>query len=143
MGEKDVLEFPLEKLEIPLAIILMMQAAYRTGYEGERVTTHEERVQLLSEKLEARVEDSINAAKAVREEPAEEDEPNRFEPVDGRHIHLVIEDEVIKQVVVDGVLFNLTCNQRVKSGGIQEATYCMKQWGHKAPEHEDMEGNYR
>lgn len=142
--KKDVLEFPLEELEVPQAIVLMMQAATQCVDvdHSDSPSTDLDRLQLLAEKLEARVEDAIEDAKAVRDIPVEEDEPNRFEPVDGHEMHLVMADGMVRQVVVDGVLFVLTCNEHVTVGESGRMTSCIKQWGHLA-EHTDMEGNYR
>lgn len=143
MTGKDILEFPLEELGVPQSIVLMMQAASRCfELEDEAVSINNDRLQLLAEKLEGRVEDAIEDAKAVRTEPAEEDEPNRFEPIGEHMMHLVIEDDVIKQVVVDGAIFVLACNERVTTSHERPPTFCIKQWGHQA-EHSDMEGEFR
>lgn len=139
-GKKDVLEFPLEELEVPAAIKLMMQAAYKTGYLGEVAMTHDERILQLSEKLEARVEDAIDAAKAVREEPVSEDAPNEVAIVE-TDIFLMNDDLTINY---KGILFHRTCNQPVvpETEGTFP-TYCIKVANHQHPEHEDIEGNRR
>lgn len=145
MGNRDILEFPLEEVEVPQAIVLMMQAATKCT-EPPAQGVDLERLQLLAEKLEARVEDAItdavDEAKAVRDIPVEEDEPNRFEPVDGHEMHLVMADDMIRQVVVDGILFVLACNERVVTDENGITSTCIKQWGHFL-EHCDMEGNTR
>lgn len=141
MTGKDILEFPLEELGVPQAIVLMMQAASRC-VEPPAQDVNNERLQLLAEKLEARVEEAIEDAKGGPDAPPLEDEPNPFEPVDGHQMHLVKENDVIKQVVVDGVLYVLACNVRVTSSDERPPTFCIKQWNHQA-EHTDMEGNFR
>lgn len=142
MTGKDILEFPLEELGVPQAIVLMMQAASRC-VEPPAQDVNNERLQLLAEKLESRVEDAIEAAKGGPDAPpVEEDEPNPFESVDGHQMHLVKENDVIKQVVVDGVLYILACNEAVTTSFDHPPTFCIKQWGHRA-EHQDMEGDFR
>jgi hypothetical protein len=141
--KKDVLEYPLEELEVPAAIKLMMQAAYKTGVDlgvVEEVDT-EERLLELSEKLEARVEDAIENAAAVRTEAVPEDAPNEIE-VDPADIFIMNDGDILNY---KGVVYQKACNELVSSGdeSVLASTYCMKRWGHNHPEHEDMEGNRR
>jgi hypothetical protein len=146
--KKDVLEFPLEELEVPQAIVLMMQAASRTGFAQSDATSEtdliecDKRLQLLCEKLEARVEDAIEEAKAVRIEPTEEDDPNRFEDVDSSDVFLVYADDLIYQIVHKGVVFGRLCNTRVYTDDSNDIrTNCIKEFGHENPRHEDQFGN--
>jgi len=149
--KKDVLEFPLEELEVPEAIKLMMQAATQCYFSvgqinGEGVVAEEkyvnnERLLLLSEKLEARVEDAIEDAAAVRTEAVPEDAPNEIE-VDPADIFVMNDGDILNY---KGVVYQKACNELVSSGdeSVLASTYCMKRWGHNHPEHEDMEGNRR
>jgi len=144
--KKDVLDFPLEELEVPAAIKLMMGAATKcvTAVGGGQYTpillTDDERLLQLSEKLEARVEDALDAAKAVREEPVSEDAPNEV-AIDESDIYLMNDDLTINY---KGLLFHRTCNQPVapETEGTFP-TYCIKVANHQHPEHEDIEGNRR
>lgn len=152
-GKKDVLEFPLEELEVPQAIVLMMQAAttcvsFSTNDAGPETETDNDRLQLLAEKLEARVEDAIDAAKAVREDATSEDAPNEplYSDVEGHTVTLVEEYidhagvNVITKVVVDRSVYGLLCNRGVfDNGGIQ--TTCIKRFDHQSLIHEDEFGN--
>lgn len=155
-GKKDVLEFPLEELEVPQAIVIMMQAAASRptvdAYVDESDSPHldidNDRLQLLAEKLEARVEDAIDAAKAVREDATAEDAPNEplYSDVEGHTVTLVEEYidhagvNVITKVVVDRSVYGLLCNRGVfDNGGIQ--TTCIKRFDHQSLVHEDEFGN--
>lgn len=159
--KKDILEFPLEEVSIPQAIVLMMQAAMQCVSFNEHDDSLPEtevdldRLQLLAEKLEARVEDELDSAKAVRDEPTPEDAPNEgpYTDIEGHHVTLVHEyvefaqDNIITKVVVDNVIFGLLCNERVgtytqEGTDNQVTTSCIKEFGH-AHEHCDMEGNIR
>ena len=146
--KKDVLDFPLEELEVPAAIKLMMGAATKCvtavggGHYTPTLLTDDERLLQLSEKLEARVEDALDAAKAVREEPVSEDAPNEV-AVEESDIFLMEDGEVLNY---KGVLFQKACNERVySSDGPDEQynSYCVKRWGHVGYQHEDMEGRTR
>lgn len=157
--KKDVLEFPLEKLEVPAAIIIMMQAAAKVGAQLEETTPEEEdglmeRLQQLCEKLEARVEDAIEAAKAPVEMP--DDEDDTFTNLEGHEVSLRHErvpdmssaDEtamldIVSQVVVDRAVYGLLCNERVTTTDEGASTACMKSFGHGSLEHEDKYGNLR
>lgn len=149
-GKKDVLEFPLEELEVPHAITIMMQAATQCVEAQTRIVdgapygytleTDLDRLQLLCEKLDARIDDELDKARAVRDIPAEEDEPNKFVDADPSDTILVYEDDMVHQVVHDGVIFQKACNHLVYSAEGIETTYCIKQWDH-ANMHEDMFGN--
>lgn len=149
--KKDVLDFPLEEVEVPQAIALMMQAAAKCGAiieEGDAEDEEKalERLQLLCEKLEARIQDEIDSLTAVRTEPTPEDAPN--DP---------LEVDVASQIFASGTdadsseflnwegrLFKKMCNERVHTDPDSgESTYCIKQWAHQGIEHEDMEGNIR
>lgn len=148
--KKDMLEFPLETVEVPQAIVLMMQAATKCvcgQADGVRadLEVDNDRLQELCEKLEARVEDAIEAASAVRTEPVEEDEPVRYEDsTDEDVITKVFRDNELHQVVVDGVVFMKACNERVENDlATSIRTFCIKQWGHINPDHEDEFGNVR
>ena len=155
-GKKDVLEFPLEELEVPQAIVLMMQAAaarptistWCDEQENSGFEVDNERLQQLAEKLEARVEDAIDAAKAVREDATAEDAPNEplYSDVEGHTVTLVEEYidhagvNVITKVVVDRTVYGLLCNRGVfDNGGIQ--TTCIKRFDHQSLIHEDEFGN--
>lgn len=140
--KKDILEFPLEELEIPPAIKLMMQAALATGIEMEKGAEQTERLLQLSEKLEVRVEDAIDAAKSVRDEPVEEDEPNKFEDAEPSDTQLVIENGEVYRVVHKGVIFAKLCNVRVSVFDDYQTT-CIKEWGHEGYSHEDRFGGVR
>jgi hypothetical protein len=147
--KKDVLDFPLEEVEVPQAIALMMQAAtkchFPVGTQGPDGTivaeahVDMERLQLLCEKLEARVEDALDEAKAIRTEPAVEDAPNDV-PLVETDIFLMEDGEVLNY---KGILYKKSCNRSVvrASDGAVEDTYCIKQWGHQNPIHEDEFGN--
>lgn len=149
--KKDVLEFPLEELEVPQAIVLMMQAAYNINPDSNDEDQEKfcmDRLQMLSEKLEARVEDSIEAAKAPVEMP--DDTDDTFSNVDGHNVTLQHEyvefaqDNIITKVVVDNVVFVLMCNERVYTDpDTGETSVCIKRFGHKGIDHEDEEGNMR
>lgn len=158
--KKDVLEFPLEKVTVPAAIKLMMQAATKcvgfnheitvADFEAGKVTipVDNDRLQELADKLEARVQDEIDSAMAVRTEPAPEDDPNgpSYVPVDeDDEVTKVMFEGEVEFVVINGIVFKKMCNEPVAEvldadGG---RTYCIKQWGHKSPDHEDQEGNVR
>lgn len=154
-GKKDVLEFPLEELEVPQAIALMMQAATKCVHHGmahaDPLLTDDVRLQELAEKLEARVEDAIDAAKAVRDESVPEDAPNEpiYTNLDGHKVSLVEEyvdeamDSIITKVIVDNLIYVLICNENVALDDEENMSRCIKAWGHSYPSHEDMEGNFR
>lgn len=155
--KKDILEFPLEDVSVPQAIVLMMQAATTTVTFNEsddslpEKETDLDRLQLLAEKLEARVEDALEEAKAVRTEATAEDDPNdaQYSDVEGHKVTLVHEyvefahDNVITKVLVDNVVFVLACNERVFTDVEGTTSTCIKRFGHKSLEHEDEEGNIR
>jgi hypothetical protein len=155
--KKDVLEFPLEQVSIPQAVALMMQAATQCVKveENGRHDTDMDRLQLLCEKLEARFQDDLDAANAVRDVPTEEDAPNEapYTDIDGHEVTLVHEfiqlagEDMITKVVVDNTVFALLCNERVgtftqRGTDFTKVTTCIKQFGHDV-EHVDMDGNYR
>lgn len=151
-GKKDVLDFPLEEVEVPPAIVLMMQAATKCvsieeneAWRDEfKLITDNERLQLLAEKLEARVEDAIEKASKVREDATDEDEPNRYENAEESETTLVYYENEVHQIVHGGVVFGKFCNEPVATDQTSGArTSCIKQWAHKNPEHEDAEGNIR
>ncbi len=150
--KKDILEFPLEDVEVPQAIALMMQAATKSyiseGLEG--VLVDDDRLQLLCEKLEARVEDAIESASSVRSEAHDEDAPNEYPEADPGDTFLAMDGTGdVYQVVHNGILFGKFCNAPVSPSAPEldkPGTYCIKQWGHDVNgliEHEDMEGNRR
>lgn len=156
-GKKDILEFPLEDLSIPQAIVLMMQAATLCVSFNEHddslpeTSTDLDRLQLLAEKLEARIQDDLDAANAVRLEAVEEDAPNEgpYSDVEGHKVTLFSEfveeaqEVCITRVMVDNLVFGLLCNERVRTDpDTMEVTTCIKRWGHQH-EHTDMEGNIR
>jgi hypothetical protein len=144
--KKDVLEFPLEELEVPQAIVLMMQAAAKcvsaqvsqNGYEAH-TDVDLERLQQLCEKLEAYADDKIEAGAAIRTEPVVEDAPNE-EAVDESEIFLQNDGDTLN---VRGVLYQKACNTKVYDDGVSEVTYCIKQFGHNGQLHEDRFGNER
>jgi hypothetical protein len=151
--KKDVLEFPLEELEVPQAIVLMMQAAVKCAGYGHEITIEDfnagngnlevpidlERLQQLCEKLEAYVDDKIEAGAAIRTEPVVEDAPNE-EAVDESEIFLQNDGDTLN---VRGVLYQKACNTKVYDDGVSEVTYCIKQFGHNGLIHEDRFGNER
>lgn len=155
--KKDFLEFPLEDVSVPQAIALSMQAATTTVTFNEDDDTKPEketdmdRLQLLCEKLEARVEDEITAAKGPVEIPEDKEDEETFSNIDGHQVTLVHEfvefanDNLITKVAVDNVVFVLMCNERVFTDptGVEPTTTCIKRFGHYSPEHEDAEGNLR
>ena len=158
--KKDILEFPLKDLSIPQAIGLMMQAATARPtidavcdeQESTYIMVDNERLAELCEKLEARVEDELDASKGVRDVPTEEDNPNEpvFSDIEGHKVSLEHEfvefaqENLITKVLVDNVVFVLTCNERVFTDvDLGTTSTCMKRFGHFSPEHEDMEGNVR
>lgn len=157
--KKDFLEFPLEEVSIPQAVALSMLAATKTVTvkDSEDISeefdyeTDNDRLQLLCEKLEARVEDALEEAKAVRTETTAEDDPNdaQYSDVEGHKVTLVHEyvefahDNVITKVLVDNVVFVLACNERVFTDTEGITSTCIKRFGHKSLEHEDEEGNIR
>lgn len=148
--KKDMLEFPLESVNIPQAVALMMQAAVNScmeyDHEGSPAGVNMERLQLLCEKLEGRVQDDLDALSSERTILSSEDAPP--EP---------LEVDVAAQIFASGTdadaseflnwqgrLFKKMCNERVYTDpDTGEATSCMKQWDHQSLQHEDWEGNVR
>jgi hypothetical protein len=155
--KKDILEFPLEDVSIPQAIGLMMQAATTTVSFNEHDDslperdTDMDRLTLLCEKLENRVEDELT--KGARTEPVPEDNPNEpiFSDIEGHKVSLEeevvegVEGRVITKVLVDNMVYVLMCNERVFTDPtlVEPTTTCIKRFGHYSPEHEDQEGNVR
>jgi hypothetical protein len=146
MGSRDIMEFPLENVEIPAAIKLMMQAATKcvelVGHQD--LTVDDERLLALSEKLEARVEDEVEKASAIRDEPAEEDgnAPDEVAVEEG-DIFVMHGGETLNY---KGVVYQKACNSRVLAAGSHgdtPDTWCIKRWYHRGLDHEDMEGNVR
>lgn len=145
--KKDVLDFPLEEVEVPQAIVLMMQAATQcVGYieDGQNaypvhLVTADDRLQQLCEKLEARVEDAIEAAVDPPSLP-DDDEPEKFLDADRDSITEVWADDDVFQIVRNGVIFGKFCNTQVYDDGVNR-TACIKQWGHNNHIHEDQYGN--
>lgn len=146
MGDdkKDILEFPLETIEVPQAIALMMQAASATREAimvvDNEVTlrTDDDRLQLLCEKLEARIEDAIDEGKSVMLEENVVDAPDE-EPVVDTDIFVMEDGDILNY---RGVLYMKMCNMVVLREEDRN-TFCCKQWEHESPEHEDKEGNVR
>lgn len=154
--KKDILEFPLEDVSIPQAIGLMMQAATKTVVAeavGNDLVSYDvdmERLTLLCEKLEARVEDELT--KGARSEAVPEDNPNEplFSDIEGHTVSLKHEfnenanGDVVTQVVVDNMVYVLTCNKRVYTNPeTGETTTCIKKWEHESLICEDAWGNER
>lgn len=149
--KKDVLEFPLEELEVPQAIVLMMQAAaarptistWCDEQENSGFEVDNERLFALCEKLEAYIEDKLEAAGAIRNEPAAEDAPNEFEPAEESDTHLQRDEEGnVRRVIHNGSVFILACNERVYYDSVDGvSTTCIKEFGHKSLIHEDEFGN--
>jgi hypothetical protein len=127
----------------------MMQAATRCaelvrGMQGDEIIDAHidvdlERLQKLCEKLEAYVDDKLEAGAAVRTEPVVEDAPNE-EAVDEGEIFLQNDGETLN---VRGILWQKACNHEVYNDGVSEVTFCIKQFGHDNPIHEDRFGNER
>jgi hypothetical protein len=151
--KKDMLEFPLESVNLPQAIVLMMQAAAKTRdvnrvdiVSNTDATVHlkvdNERLALLAEKLEARIEDELEKVKVPQPEP--EPEPDEFQDAIAEDIHLVLTDDHldVHQVIHKGVVFGKLCNETVKNSEEGDRTTCIKQFGHET-EHEDEWGNIR
>lgn len=151
-GKKDVLEFPLEELEVPQAIAMMMLSATKcVGFNHEvtiadfeggnfKMPVDNDRLQLLCEKLDARIDDELDKVRAIRDIPAEEDAPNEVE-IEPGEIFLMNDDLIINY---KGLLYHRSCNQPVApetEGSFP--TYCMKVADHRHPDHEDIEGNIR
>lgn len=147
--KKDILEFPLEELEVPQAIALMMQAGTTCVHHGMRhedpLLTDDHRLIQLCEKLEARIEDAIENAR-FEKKITDVEEEEIYRDAEPSETHLVLADGDVYQVVHKGVVFGKLCNEIVNSevlGETEETTRCIKQWGHKMPEHEDMDGRFR
>lgn len=142
MAGKDVLEFPLEDLEVPQAIRLMMSSATKcvTGTSAPQANvyleTDDERLADLCEKLEVRIEDAIDAGKTPEVMPDFEDE---LIPINESDIWVTPDDSLL---TTKGVVFIRACNAVVINGGV-ELTYCIKKYDHRDPQHEDMEGNVK
>jgi hypothetical protein len=110
-----------------------------------------DRLTLLCEKLENRVEDELT--KGARTEPVPEDNPNEpiFSDIEGHKVSLEeevvegVEGRVITKVLVDNMVYVLMCNERVFTDPtlVEPTTTCIKRFGHYSPEHEDQEGNVR
>lgn len=141
-AKKDILDFPLEEVEVPHAIGVIMQAASKCGssISGD---VDWQRLGQLTEKLEEYVQDKIEAAMAVRMEPSVEDDPNRFEDALAEDVHVVFRDGEPYQVVYKGLIYGKLCNTTVvPADNDSDGTYCIKQWNHQV-EHQDMEGVFR
>lgn len=155
--KKDVLEFPLEELSIPQAVALMMQAATQCrtvtqvnvdadGVAHPVIRTDDDRLQLLCEKLEGRIQDDLDALSSER--TVFSSELVSQDP---------IEVDISAQIFADGTdadgskflnwqgrLFKKMCNERVYTDPDSgEGTFCIKQWDHQSLQHEDWEGNVR
>lgn len=157
-NKKDFLEFPLEEVSVPQSIALSMLAATKTVSFNEHddslpeIVTDNDRLQLLCEKLEARVEDELDSVKEPQAVPTEEDATDEatFTNLDGHQVSLehefveVANEELITKVIVDNLVFVLACNERVFTDpDLGTTTTCIKRFNHYSPEHEDMEGNVR
>lgn len=161
-NKKDFLEFPLEEVSVPQSIALSMLAATKTvgitkAMQGDdcfdaHLETDNDRLQLLCEKLEARVEDELEKVKTPEAVPTEEDATDEatFTNLDGHQVSLehefveVANEELITKVIVDNLVFVLACNERVFTDpDLGTTTTCIKRFNHYSPEHEDMEGNVR
>ena len=101
-----------------------------------------DKLQDISDELEARVQDEIeksvkNAAPAAQEE-------EMYPAASEEDVFLNEENGEVKQVIHKGVVFGRLCNEPVHfDHEIGQGTYCIKQWGHINVEHEDSEGRFR
>jgi hypothetical protein len=143
--KKDILEFPLEELEVPQAIGLMMQAASNTReavmvVDGKvTLRTNDDMLQLLCEKLEARVEDALDAARSSVIAEVEEDATDE-EPVEWSDVVLLEDGDILN---VKGVVYQRACNKPVVSGQVTDDTFCVLRWGHRGDLCMDMNGEFR
>lgn len=152
--KKDVLDFPLEKLQVPHAIVLMMQAATKTVHHGMKhvdpLVVDNDRLAALTEKLEARIQDELDKGAAMVPAAADVEEPVKYESTSEDEVFKVVVEDEIKMVTVNGLVFGKLCNEPVKAyTRVDEVllpeeyvSRCIKEWGHQA-EHVDYEGGYK
>lgn len=147
--KKDVLEFPLEELEVPAAVRTMMLSAATAYVKDDKGNPTEdidmERLHLMCEKLEGYFEDQLEKAKSSQDAPDEQPEEEMYPAADDSETFLNLTgDGDVYQVVHKGVVFGKLCNERVKSDPeTQTTTTCIKQFGHNHPDHEDVNGDVR
>lgn len=149
---KKLIDYPLDEIDIPQAIRLMMMAATHTvsfskNDAGPETETDNEMLAQLCEKLEARFEDELDTG-ISNAQPDITDEPEIFVDVDPAETTLLKDGTGdVYRVVHRGVVYGKLCNERVKfNEETGQSSTCIKEWGHETYgriEHEDMEGHHR
>ena len=101
---------------------------------GVRYPTKEQQEKLaeISDALEARVQDELDSV--MRRHPLEQ------ETSDEKYVEWseVVQMENGALLNVNGTVYQKACNEPVFVD--DEVTYCIKQWDHKSPKHEDKNG---
>lgn len=138
------MELHLEKYNVrdaTLRSLLALANEFGVRYPDR---SQQEKLQEISDALEARVQDEIDDA-IKSNAPDVEDDPDI--PVDWADIVLMEDGQVIN---FKGVLYQKACNVQVADLGWDvepnkghRITYCIKQFNHKGLDHEDLEGNVR
>lgn len=107
----------------------------------------QEKLADIADQLENRVQDELDAIeKRFRDggTTVVEEESFMVMEVEGVEAHFDYEGEDIKHIVVNGAIYGKFCNEPVHhDNDTGVSTYCMKQWAHLNPEHEDSEGRLR
>ena len=100
-----------------------------------------EKLQEISDELEARVQDEIDAQAKVNDIQIEEE---TFVVAEDSDIFLEMEGDEVKHITHKGVVFGRFCNEPVHfDHDTGQSTHCIKQWAHLNAEHEDSEGRFR
>lgn len=101
-----------------------------------------EKLQEISDELEARVQDEID--KGLKNFAPAAQEEDLYPPASEEDVYLNEEGGEVKQVIHKGVVFGRLCNEPVYfDHELGQGTTCIKQWGHLNAEHEDSEGRFR
>lgn len=101
-----------------------------------------EKLQEISDELEARVQDEID--KGLKNFAPAAQEEDLYPPASEEDVYLNEEGGEVKQVIHKGVVFGRLCNEPVHfDHELGQGTTCIKQWGHLNAEHEDSEGRFR
>lgn len=138
-----IIELQLEQFNVPDAIkrtcvAIVNHIKITTDFELTEGVMKE--ILEYAEQLEARVQDEIEKTRPLEEVEQIEDS---FETPDSDDVTVFKNgDGDIYRAVINGVVFGTLCNEPVFDNG-GDTTFCIKQWGHSHPEHEDQMGFVR
>jgi hypothetical protein len=139
----EILELQLEQFNVPDACkrtVVAVLNHVKPLLRGDLSEDLMKEVLEYAEQLEARVQDEVDKTRPLEQVEQIED---AFETPDSDDvITFKNADGDIYRAVINGVVFGTLCNEFVWSE-LDRDTFCIKQWGHSHPEHEDSEGRTR